>query len=282
MTTDTVVALPTVTRSGPPAPLPQHETIENLLKGFRRQFVPIRKSFVQQGKGRETKPGPLRNFLAGHDSRGLDAYLLLHAMASSPPWNCDLPSGFWVRALGLVGAATNGANAFDNARPAVSKIMRRLVDRRLVARTRVKGQSSLTLLCEDGSGSAYAHPFDTDEQWLQLPHEYWYGRHYLTLSLRAKIMLLIALARHDNFTLPQNKALPWYGVSEDTAYRGFRELRDADLLHVRQGWIEALRSDIGYTQQWVYSLKGAFSDAERKKASAKAKRDFVNGNREGV
>lgn len=281
MTTDTVVAIPGVSRSGPPDPLAQHETIESLLKGFRRPFVPIRKSFVQQGKGRGTKPGPLREFLTGHDSRGLDAYLLLHAMASSPPWNCDLPSGFWVRVLGLAGVATN-SDAFDNARPAVSKIMRRLVDRRLVARTRVKGQSSLTLLCEDGSGSAYMHPFETDEQWLQLPHEYWYGRYYLTLSLRAKIMLLIALERPDNFTLPQNKALPWYGVSEDTAYRGIRELRDVGLLHVKQDWVKNLRSDIGYTQQWIYSLNGAFSDSERKKASAKAKRDFANGNREGA
>jgi hypothetical protein len=281
MTMDTAVAIPAVNRSGPPTPLSQHETIEDLLKGFRRQFVPIRKSFVQQGKGKETKPGPLRHFVAGHDRRGLDAYLLLHAMASASPWNCDLPSGFWVRALGLVGVATNGVDAFDNARPAVSKAMRRLVDRRLVTRMRVKGQSSLTLLCEDGSGSPYTHPFDTGEQWLQLPHEYWYRRYYLSLSLRAKIMLLIALERPDNFTLPQNKALPWYGVSEDTAYRGFRELREAGLLHVRQDWVKNLRSDIGYTQQWIYSLKGAFSDSERKKASAQAKRDFVDGNREG-
>jgi hypothetical protein len=61
-------------------------------------------------------------------------------------------------ALGRLGEAAHAADAFDNARPAVSKIMRRLVDCRLGAGTRVNGQSSLTLPCEDGAGQCLRAP----------------------------------------------------------------------------------------------------------------------------
>lgn len=275
MTTDTERPPSAVSHSGPPAPLSQHETIELVLRPLNRHWVPIRKSFVQQGKGKDTKPGPLAKFVPGHDERGLDTYLLLHALASAPPWNCDLPSGFWVRALGLADPTATGTKAIDNARPAVSKITTRLVERELVARTRVKRRSSLTLMCEDGSGTAYEHPHDTNEQWFSLPHEYWFEHHYTNLSLRAKVMLLIALERPDNFTLAQNKVPGWYGISEDTAFHGLRELRDVGLLHVEPMWVESARSDIGYTQQWVYSLQGAFSVASRNKASRIAKTNYT-------
>lgn len=275
MTTDNGAVLRQAIRSGQPAPLGQQETIEGLLRGFRRQFVPIRKSFVQQGRGMDTQAGPLAAFLTGRDSRGLDAYLLLHAMACAAPWNCDLPSGFWVRALGIVDPTKSGVAALNPARPTVSKIMRRLVDRQLVDRARVKRRSSLILLREDGSGAPYKHPHATKEQWFQLPHDYWYDGYYRTLSLPAKVMLLIALERPDGFNLPQRKAPRWYGVSEDTADRGLRELRTVGLLRRKEDWVVSRRSDIGWTQQWKYSLQGAFSDAARSKASTDAKSNSV-------
>jgi len=92
--------------------------------------VPIRKTFVQIGHGKHTRPGPLANFVSAHDERGLDAYLFVHAVASASPFNCDYPSGTYVRALDL------GSDAEPaSARGAVSKVMCRLEDRQLITRS---------------------------------------------------------------------------------------------------------------------------------------------------
>lgn len=129
----------TATDEAPPSPVGQDETIKELLEQSHREVVPVRKTFVQQGRGKNTRPGPLANFLTGHDERGLDAYLLLHALASSKPWNCDFPSGVWVRALGFADHAT-----LPSARGAVSKVMRRLEDKRLIKRGRIQRKSSVS------------------------------------------------------------------------------------------------------------------------------------------
>jgi hypothetical protein len=91
--------------------------------------VPIRRTFVREGRGSETRPGPLAKFLTAHADRGLEAYLLVHAMAAAEPWNCRLPSDAWVSALGLADTATA-----SSARTAVSKIMGRLEKRKLIER----------------------------------------------------------------------------------------------------------------------------------------------------
>jgi hypothetical protein len=155
-----------VSRSTPlsPPPLSQQETIEDLLVRSKRDFVPIRKTFVQIGRGKATQPGPLSTFVSTHDERGLDAYLIVHALASAEPWNCDYPSGTWVRALDLLSDAEPAS-----ARSAVSKVMHRLEERGLVSRGRAGRNASITLLREDGSGEPYDHPHSRGETWLQLP-----------------------------------------------------------------------------------------------------------------
>jgi hypothetical protein len=130
----------------------------------KRDSVPIRITFVQQGKGKDTKPGPLASFVSKHDERALDAYLFAHALASAEPWNCDYPSGTWIRALGLGDDAEPAS-----AQAAASKIMKRLEDRKLITRGRVGRTSSITLLSEDGSGDAYTHPATARHQYLKLP-----------------------------------------------------------------------------------------------------------------
>jgi hypothetical protein len=250
-----------VTRSRkPPAPLPRQERIELLLEQTRRGIVPIRNSFVQQGRGRSTIPGPLAKFLTGHDNRGLEAYLLVHAMASAEPWNCRLPSEAWVGALGL----SDGAE-MDSARTAVSKTMRRLEERNLINRERSKRLSDVILLKEDGSGEDYERP---KSHYFRLPHAYWLEGHYISLSLPAKVMLLIALSRPDGFPLPYNRAPDWYGVSEDSAEEGLRELRNQELLSFDKRWIKAARSKTGWTEQYMYTLEGSFSEEECAKAAA--------------
>jgi hypothetical protein len=263
MGTTTVPRAKAVTRTAPPLPLTQRETIESLLRQSARKIVPIRKTFVQQGHGKTTKPGPLATFVTAHDHRALDAYLIVHALASAEPWNCDYPSGTWVRAFGLSDNATPAS-----ARGAVSKIMKRIEDRNLVKRGRSGRTASVTLLREDGSGEPYDHPYKTgDARWLQLPHAYWLKDHFLNLSLPAKAMLLVALSLPDGFYLPSEKAIDWYGISPDSAERGLRELRNAGLLDSQPDWVQNQRSDTGYTQHWTYTLVGSFSSAARHRAA---------------
>jgi hypothetical protein len=253
--------------SPPPAPLTQRETIEDLLAKSGRGIVPIRNGFVQQGRGRSAGPGPLASFVTAHDMRALDAYLFLHALASAEPWNCDYPAGTWVRALGL------GSNATPvSARGTVSKIMKRLEERNLVKRERSGRYASVTLLCEDGSGGAYERPRSVGDTWLRLPYAYWLENYFLTLSLPAKAMLLIALSLPDTFFLPSERVGNWYGISPDSAERGLRELREAALLHVNREWVRDQRSDTGWSERRSYTLSGAFSASARAAAAVGGRR----------
>lgn len=266
MTTITDKGAAPVNRSAP-ATVTRHVTVVDLLAQSKRGIVPIAKTFVQQGRAKMTKPGPLHLFVGGHDERGLDAYLFVHALASAHPWNCDYPSGTWVRALGLADDAE-----LASAKSAVSKVMKRLADRGLVQRSRVGRTSSITLLKEDGSGGPYEHPHSRGENWLQLPYAYWTEHHYESLTLPAKTMLLVALSLPDRFPLPYERCPQWYGISADTAERGLKELTAKGLLDVAQEWIINHRSDTGWVEQRRYTLEGAYSQAARKRAAGTERR----------
>jgi hypothetical protein len=263
MKTSTRAGGPTAARpSRAPDPLGRQESIEALLAETGRGIVPIRRGFLQRGHGRTTKPGPLSEFT--HDERGLETYLFAHAMAAAPPWDVTLPAGAWVRALGLADGATE-----ESARAAVSKVLKRLEDRKLIVRRRRNRKSVVTLLREDGTEQPYERPFGhtRDDKWLQLPLTYWLDGHYLDLSLAAKIALLIALSRPDGFPLPEHMAPDWYGVSPDLIGDGLRELLQKELLEREFEWIRAPRSETGWTQTVKYTLIGSFSAEARKEAS---------------
>jgi hypothetical protein len=178
-------------------------------------------------------------------------------MAAGFPWDCKLPSEAWVGALGLAENA-----AMDSAKAAVSKIMRRLEQRKLITRTRSKRLSDITLCKEDGSGDKYVHPIESGEPYLQLPHSYWLEGHYRSLHLPAKIMLLIALSLQAGFNLPYNRARDWYGLSEDSAKEGLHELRKRGLLAVESTWVAAPRSPTGWTERLEYTLRALLPEAK--------------------
>lgn len=241
---DAVLALPGL----PPPPRSRLQTVEDLLEQSKRSAAPIRRSFVQIGRGSSSAPGPLSSFARAHDARALDAFLLLHAVASQQPWDCTYPSRVWVRALGLQRSAERGS-----AQAAVSKIIRRLVDRRLVSTHRKGRLSSITLLCEDGSGDPYDRPRTKDDPWFNLPHEFWSKRLSDTLSLAGKTMYLIALSLGKSFYLPYERATDWYGISPKTAQRGLSELVDLNVLSKAQGYAVDVRSETGWTVRIQYT-----------------------------
>lgn len=246
-----------------PPPPSRADTLQGLLDRTGRGVVPIRREFVQQGHGRDTVPGPLAGLLTAHDERGLDTYLLVHALASAEPFSCTLPAPAWARALGIEGKPASITGA-------ISKVMRRLdEEHNLIARTRSKRRSVVTLLREDGSREPYEHPYKNKERYLRLPDTYWRDGWMNKLSLVGKTMLLIALERPDGFELPFERAPRWYGLSADSAYRGLRELHTHELVEVDHAWVRDARSDTGWSPKYTYTLTGPFSTAAQQEAAGR-------------
>jgi hypothetical protein len=237
-------------------PPTQQETIQDLLARSKRQEVPIRWTFVQRGSRGRPEPGPLAEFVGNHDERGLDLYLLVHAVASAKPWNVDLPAGVWARMLGLPG---------DNGPSAVSKVWRRLEDRGLISRERVRREASVTLLREDGTGAPYTHPGAKSGRspYFKLPFAYWEDGWYRRLRPPGKAMLLIALSLEDDFILPEDKAEPWYGVSADFAGKGLRALKKLEVLSAKTDYRKTPLTVTGWTEERSYTLRPPFGPRGR-------------------
>jgi hypothetical protein len=240
----------------------QQEDIEDLLTRSKRRELPIRWSFVQRGSRRRPEPGPLAKFVGHHDERGLDLYLLVHAVASAAPWNVDLPAGVWARMLGLLG---------DDGPSAVSKTWRRLEDQRLITRERVRRRASITLLREDGTGDPYTHPGSKSGRtpYLKLPYAYWEDGWYQKLRLPGKVMLLIALSLEDDFILPEDKAKPWYGISPDFAGDGLRALKKLEVLATKIDYRKAPLTVTGWTEERSYTLQPPFGPRGRSRQTGK-------------
>jgi hypothetical protein len=231
----------------------QTETIAAILRESERHGrVPLRNAFVQLGqRGPAARPGPMAEIVRRGRERTLEQYLLAVTWATGAPHDVNRDSRIWARAVGLPPDASG--------RAAVSRSWSLLRELKLVRVTRRRRLASITLLREDGSGGRYTHPSqDRKASYLRLPFEYWSDDYYLTLSLAAKAMLLIALSLPDRFPLPTSRVPDWYGISESTAARGFRELRSADLMKVEREEKTAPLAPKGYTLVNFYTLQPPF------------------------
>lgn len=181
-----------------------------------------------------------------------EQYALAVAWASSAPWDVRRDSRIWARAVGLPADASG--------RSAVSRNWGFLSDQRLVTVERSKRLAKITLLREDGSGHRYLHhpAQDRTPRYLQLPFEYWFDGYHRDLSLAAKALLLIGLSLPNRFPLPAERAPTWYGLSESTTRRGFRELRDKGLITVTREYKEAPLAPEGHTRVNFYTLAPPF------------------------
>jgi len=187
----------------------QQDTIEALLDASRRgtRRVNIRQSFVQGGSQSRPVPGPIHHMLQAHDERALDLYLLHRALVSSEPWSTrPLDSRVWARAVGV-------HKNDDGGVAMVSKIWRRLDETyRLVERHRDGRLAVLTALREDGSGKPYTSPNGKvlSDRYFTVPFEYWTAQEhwYATLSLPAKVILIIASSRAPGFVCRPRRPTP--------------------------------------------------------------------------
>lgn len=229
----------------------QQDTIDEIIKkSGRHDSVPIRRTFAQQGRRSQLKPGPLATFVRRHDMRALDLYVLTLTLATHEPFQAILPAGAWARALGLRGTSRSAA---------VSRSWKRLEDVRLISRGRRGRTVVVTLLREDASGAPYTYVGSKDDPYFRLPLEYFRDGWYKQLDLPTKAMLLIALSLDDDFYLPAEWVARWYGISADTAARGLDKLRSLGLLDREMHFKAAPLTDQGWTREYTYRLKEPFA-----------------------
>lgn len=243
-----------------------------MLEGTRRVAVPLRRSFIQKGTRSEKRKGSQLAALA-RDSAALDAYLLIHAMASSSsPYSAFYPAATWVQIARLDEAAS-----LEAAKTHWSKLVSRLESLGLIKRQRRGNQMDYLLLDESGSGAPYARPKQTsDGIWFSLPYDYWLGGYDAAMQPAEKIMLLIALDQLDDFSVPMDKVSSWYGISEATARRGFRGLEERALLTRTSDFVASPRSPTGWVEELRYTLQGPFSRSAREAANKGTRSPKVN------
>jgi hypothetical protein len=253
-----------------PTALPARaDYIKGMLDQTQRPGVPIRRNFVQlpEPDANGSRHSTLSKLVKSRSDKTLDAFLLIHALASSSkPYDVWYPAQSWARALGL--DSSTGASTDDGmpaAKAAWSKTVGKLVDMKLIRRQRgAKNKMSYVLANESGDGTDYTRPLDRqDGGWFTLPHIYWTGDYYRTLDLPAKAMLLIALSLKNTFTLPAARVPEWYGISESTAKRGFKQLEEAHIITWEQSWRADPRSPTGWAEERTYRLLSPWTQSER-------------------
>jgi hypothetical protein len=221
-----------------------------------RPSVPIRKTFVQKHKGANPRHGPLRDFVATGDLRGLRAYLI--ALGATSAENTD---GWTTTHESIVWARLFDADKYANpqsARTAAWRTLLRLQDRGLITCKRVPGSKkiSVTLLCEDGSGSPYTRPDGKlpEDRFINLPRRLWTKGYDEKLKMPGLAMLLTIAREKPWSSFPADRADEWYGWSADTTLRGLKELVDLGLVERRENYRKTPLSPTGYTLSYQYRL----------------------------
>ena len=237
-----------------------HDTVDAIASSTQRTAFPLRRVFIQQKREGESGSAPLSLFVSAGDRTGLLLYFLAHTKASVPPWDVALHSAVWARALGLPEPTER------TARGRVSKAWTRLVERKLVARSRRNRKAEFTLLREDGSGDAYTRPTGKDgDLFITMPHDLWTRgptsstRWFEVLSLPELTFLVIARSHRSTFRLPVERGPNYYDTSADTLLRGSRGLRQKGLLSVQRRLVKAPLTPEGFSYENQYTLKPPFA-----------------------
>jgi hypothetical protein len=236
----------------------QREAVEALLVRSGRDFLPVRRSFLQT-RGARKGPSSLSAF--GKRESAFDLYMLIHALASQPPWDVAFPARIWARLLGAPEGPTGTT--------LVSRQWTWLEEQQLVATSRTGRLRRITLLKEDGSGDPYSHPGviqgsnPAEGDYFRVPYVYWRSAFDLRLSLSGKMVLLIGLSLSADFILPVEHAARWYGLSSTRIHDGLKELRTFGLLGMRVESRKAPLTERGVTFERHYRMLAPFADSDR-------------------
>ncbi|MDR7184573.1 hypothetical protein J2X85_001596 [Microbacterium trichothecenolyticum] len=254
---------------------PRRDVLQAMLGGTGRGGVPVRSVFVQLKEPNEhdSRHGRLSQFTT--DARALDAYLLIHALASSKaPHAASYPALVWAHAAGLDRDAT-----LKSARQRWSKAVAKLSKLNLIEASRDGRQSVYTLLHESGSGEPYTRPKNlTEGGWVTIPYAYWLEGYDEQLSLPEKLMLLVSLDQKQRFELPTARTQEWYGIPETTASRGFRGLMKREILEATKRTTIDLQNGKSLMRTVnVYTTAGIWTRENRKRGMTVARKKVPRG-----
>ncbi len=143
------------------------DTLLDLLDRSRRRNVPIRRLFLQI-PGPPKEPGPLARFVEGRRPVALDLWLLLHAGASSDPWDVRQPAMSWARMLDLPQTLSSETT--------ISRNWTWLEQQGLVRSERDHRVRKVFLLMEDGSRRSFSRPTGKQRGFFKLPYAYFTQR----------------------------------------------------------------------------------------------------------
>jgi hypothetical protein len=233
--------------------------------------MPLRKVFVQRPNTEKKRASVLGSMVSAREERPLDALLLLHALEpvlqGSP-----LPLSTWAKMLSRDNTPCTSSTA--------SRAFDRLVSRKLATKTTRGGLVVVAPKLEDGSGRAWTRPGrdapSTGRGYFTIPYDYWTSGLVDRLTLPGKAMFLIMLAetsQKQSFAMAIERAQEWYGISERTAERGYRQLADAGVLLQRRQVVAEPRSPTGVRAVWHRALKPPYSTdarADLQRATKKA------------
>ncbi|MFD6514550.1 hypothetical protein [Rhodococcus sp. NPDC060176] len=253
----------------PPTPA---QALSSLLASAKRQYCPVRNSFVQRPPGSTDRASMLASFVTNRQERALDAMLTAYALQPVLSDDDPLPLGAW-------------ANILSTRKPCglttVSKTFRVLEGMDLVTRTRQGHTTIITPLLEDGSGRKWSKPGRPDELtesegYFTIPHEYWTDGYIDRLRLPGKAMLLIMLKETQGkppFEMAVDRAPKWYGISERTAERGYAELNAEKLLdiHIQREASPRLPKGV-LRERYHRALRDPFSTVRRRDLQIEARK----------
>lgn len=253
-----------------------HQARTDLLDAAKRNYFPLRKVFVQRSKevsdlrGRPVpRASKLYDLVNSRNQVALDFYLLLHAMQPILE-GTPLSLATWAHIMSVKKPVSATA---------VTRAIATLQRFDLVVREDDSRTPAIRLLLEDGSGNKYLKPGTAEEAgpgYFTVPHDYWNGGLAEKLTLPGKAMLLIALAETHSpnkpaFTLPVERVPDWYGISERTAERGYRELaHEAKVMRIRTRKIADKRHPARRREEYWRALDAPFSNASRARLQGRA------------
>lgn len=239
-----------------------------LLDATRRAFAKVRKTAIQRPRAAGERAAMLP--LLVRLRVALDLWLLVLALEPVLSEDDPLPIKTWAA---LLGGATPVSEA--TVTRAISTLRRlNLIEHRLVG-----GRALIRPKMEDGSGETYFRPGTAPEDgpgYFTIPHEYWLEGLCDTLDTPGKMALLIGLAettQAPTWDVPTTRAQEWYGISERTLERGYRELSAAGLVLVREQRVRAPRAQGFMATVYHRALVKPYSMSARHAVQAKAKTD---------
>lgn len=239
------------------------EVIRHYLDRARRNYAELNRDWIQKSRKTDgSRQSFLADFVRQRRETALEALLLLHSLEPVLRNGDPLAMGVWAAMLSEATGHVVSANG-------ASKAFGTLEEMRLVRRIRKGHQTVIKPLAEDGSGADWERTGtrrDAGQGYFTLPFAYWTSGFAGRLSLPGKAMLLILLADTNyksSAQIPIEKVPGWYGVSERTAERGYRQLTQAGLLMTKAQRVASPSVPGGYRIVRHRALRTPFSQLAR-------------------